>query len=300
MRIAITGGTGLIGPAICKRFLDQGDLVVVLTRDPARAKPKLPGRVEAVRWPEGPEGAKALGRLDAIVNLAGEPIAQRWTPAVKARLTESRVGTLGRLFEAVERSASLPAVLVSASAIGFYGSRGDETLTEESLPGTGFLPEVCVAWEAAARRFETLGIRTARVRIGIVLAKEGGALGKMLPLFRMGLGGPVGSGRQWMSWIHLDDLADLLVFAVREGRAAGPLNGTAPAPVTNAAFAAAMGSALHRPALLPATGLALRLVLGEMATLVLDGQRVLPARTQELGFPFRYPSLEGALRQILA
>jgi uncharacterized protein (TIGR01777 family) len=256
--------------------------------------------VEAVRWPEGPEGAKAPGRLDAIVNLAGEPIAQRWTPAVKARLTESRVGTLGRLFEAVERSASLPSVLVSASAVGFYGSRGDETLTEESLPGTGFLPEVCVAWEEAARRFETLGVRTARVRIGIVLAKEGGALGKMLPLFRMGLGGPVGSGRQWMSWIHLDDLADLLVFAVREGRAAGPLNGTAPAPVTNSAFAAAMGSVLHRPALLPAPGIALRLALGEMATLVLDGQRVLPARTQELGFPFRYPSLEGALRQILA
>ena len=300
MRIAVTGGTGLIGPSVCRRLLDQGDRVVVLTRDPARAGPKLPGGVESVRWPEGPEGAKALGGLDAILNLAGEPIAQRWTPAVKSRLLESRVAALDRLFELALRSTSRPAVLVSASAIGYYGSRGDETLTEESLPGTGFLPEVCVAWEEAARRFEALGVRTARVRIGIVLSKEGGALGKMLPLFRTGLGGPVGTGRQWMSWIHLDDLADLLLFALRDGRAVGPLNGTAPAPVTNASFAATVGSVLRRPALLPAPGVALRLVLGEMATLVLDGQRVLPARARDLGFPFRYPSVEGALRQILA
>ena len=278
----------------------QGDEAVVLTRDPSRARPNLPAGTAAVRWPESAEEEKALGPLDAILNLAGEPIAQRWTPAVKARLRESRVDALDRLRSLVERAPSRPAVLVSASAVGYYGSRGDERLTEESAPGEGFLPEVCVAWEEAARRFETLGIRTARVRIGIVLSKDGGALGRMLPLFRLGAGGPVGSGRQWMSRIHLDDLADLLVFALREERAAGALNGTAPAPVSNAEFASAVGAVLRRPAIVPAPATALRIVLGEMATLVLDGQRVFPRRTQELGFSFRHPSLDGALRQILA
>ena len=299
MRVAVTGGTGLIGPAVCRRLVGEGAEVVVLSRDPSRALSKLPAGVQAARWPDSADEEKALGRIDAIVNLAGEPIGQRWTPAVKLRLRESRVKALDRLRGLVERSPSRPAVLVSASAVGYYGSRGDETLTEESAPGTGFLPEVCLAWEEAARRFEGLGIRTARVRIGIVLAREGGALVRMLPLFRLGAGGPIGSGRQWMSWIHVDDLTDLLLFALHEDRAAGPLNGTAPGPVTNAVFAATLGSVLRRPAIVPAPGVALRVVLGEMATLVLDGQRVLPGRARELGFPFRYPSLEGALRQIL-
>ncbi len=299
MRIAVTGGTGLIGLAICRKLVNQGAEVVAVTRDPSRARATLPEGVEAVPWPGGAEEAAPLGGIDAVVNLAGEPIAQRWSPAVKSRLRESRVSTLDRLFRSIERSPSRPAVLVSASAIGYYGARGDETLTEESGPGSGFLPEVCIAWEEAARRFEALGIRTARVRIGVVLAKEGGALGRMLPLFRLGVGGPVGSGRQWMSWIHLDDLVDLLAFAVHDGRAAGALNGTAPGPVTNGEFAATLGKVLHRPAVVPAPGAALRVVFGEMATVLLDGQKVLPSGAQQLGFPFRYPSLEGALRQIL-
>jgi uncharacterized protein (TIGR01777 family) len=298
--IAVTGGTGLIGPAVCKRLAGQGARVLVITRNLSRARPRLPDGVEAIPWPEGPEDEETLRGIDAIVNLAGEPIAQRWTPAVKARLRESRVGALDRLFGLVERSTSRPAVLVSASAIGYYGARGDEPLTEETGPGSGFLANLCVSWEEAARRFEGLGLRTALVRIGVVLAKEGGALGRMLPLFRLGVGGPVGSGRQWMSWIHHDDLADLVAFALRDGRVAGALNGTAPEPVTNAAFAAAMGHVLRRPAFVPAPGAALRVVLGEMATIVLDGQKVLPKRAQELGFPFQYPSLKGALRQILA
>ena len=298
IRIAVTGGTGLIGVAISRKLVERGDRVVVVTRDPSRARATLPAGVEAVPWPGGEGDPEALRGVDAIVNLAGEPIAQRWSPAVKARLKESRVGALERLFAAVERPGARPAVLVSASAVGYYGARGDEELTEGSGPGSGFLPGVCVAWEEAARRFEALGIRTARVRIGVVLARQGGALGRMLPLFRMGVGGPVGSGRQWMSWIHLDDLVDLLAFAVHDPRAAGALNGTAPEPVTNGEFAAAMGRVLRRPAVVPAPGVALRAVLGEMATIVLDGQKVLPARTRQAGFPFRHPSLEGALRQI--
>jgi uncharacterized protein len=273
---------------------------LVITRDPSRARPRLPDGVDVIPWPDGTENAETLRGTDAIVNLAGEPIAQRWTPAVKARLRESRVGALDRLFDLVERSAARPGVLVSASAIGYYGARGDEPVTEETGPGKGFLADLCVSWEEAARRFEDLGLRTALVRIGVVLAKEGGALGRMLPLFRLGVGGPVGSGRQWMSWIHHDDLADLLAFALRDDRAVGALNGTAPEPVTNAAFAATMGQVLRRPAIVPAPGAALRVVLGEMATIVLDGQKVIPKRALELGFPFRYPSLRGALRQILA
>ena len=300
IRVAVTGGTGLIGVAVCRKLAECGDRVVVITRDPFRARAKLPEGVEAVPWPGGEGNEEPLRGVDAVVNLAGEPIAQRWSPAVKARLKESRVDALARLFGAVERSGSRPAVLVSASAIGYYGARGDEELTEESGPGSGFLPGVCVAWEEAARRFETLGIRTARVRIGVVLARQGGALGRMLPLFRMGIGGPVGSGLQWMSWIHLDDLVDLLAFAVHDGRAAGALNGTAPGPVTNGEFAAAMGRVLRRPAIVPAPGAVLRVILGEMATIVLDGQKVLPSRTRAAGFSFRHPSLEGALRQILA
>ncbi len=300
IRVAVIGGTGLIGSTACKRLAGQGARVVVITRDLSLARPRLPDGVDVIPWPIGTEDVETLRGVDAILNLAGEPIAQRWTPAVKARLRESRVAVLDRLFGLVERSASRPAVLVSASAIGYYGARGDEPLNEEAGPGSGFLADLCVAWEEAARRFESLGLRTTRVRIGVVLAKKGGALGRMLPLFRLGVGGPVGSGRQWMSWIHLDDLADLLVFAIRDGRVAGALNGTAPEPVTNAIFAAAMGRVLRRPAVVPGPATVLRVVLGEMATIVLDGQKVLPKRAQELGFPFRYPSLEGALRQILA
>jgi uncharacterized protein (TIGR01777 family) len=300
MRVVVTGATGLVGTAVCRSLVGSGDRVVAVSRDVPRAASVLPGGVEAVPWRDDRGNGQALEGADAILNLAGEPIAQRWTPAVKARLLESRVGTLDRLHRAMREARRPPGTLVSASAIGYYGSRGDESLTEESAPGTGFLPGVCTAWEDAARRFEADGTRTVRVRVGVVLAREGGALARMLPLFRLGVGGPVGSGRQWMSWIHLDDLVELLRFALREQAVTGALNGTAPEPVTNARFAAELGRAVRRPALVPAPAPALRAAFGEMATMVLEGQKVLPEGAGALGFRFRHPSIGGALDRILS
>lgn len=300
MRIVVTGGTGLVGSVAIRRLLRAGAEPVALTRDPSKARSVLPPGCQVVAWSgEGAAETAALEGAAGILNLAGEPIAQRWSKAVKSRLVGSRVGTLGRLQAALSRCRVPPSVLVSASAVGYYGGRGDEILTEESPAGSGFLAETCVLWEEAARRAGGLGLRTVQVRIGVVLAKEGGALARLLPLFRLGGGGPVGSGRQWMSWIHAEDLADLLVFALKEPAASGPLNAVAPGPVTNRAFANALGKALRRPAFLPAPAFALSLAFGEMASVLLEGQRVLPARATALGATFRFPDLESALRDLL-
>ena len=300
MRVVVTGGTGLVGPVVLRRLLEVGDEPVVLSRDPSKARSVLPAGCQVVGWPgDAAAEAAALEGAAGIINLAGEPIAQRWSPSVKRRLVESRVGTLGRLQAALARCRVRPSVLVSASAVGYYGDRGDEILTEKSPAGSGFLAETCVLWEEAARRAGELGLRTVQLRIGVVLAKEGGALARLLPIFRLGGGGPVGSGRQWMSWIHAEDLASLFVFALKEPEASGPLNAVAPGPVTNRTFAAALGKELRRPAFLPAPAFALSLAFGEMASVLLEGQRVLPARAMELGATFRFPGLEAALHDLL-
>lgn len=296
MRVVVTGGTGFIGRRLCSALASRGDEVTVLTRDPARRTPGLPPGVALASWDAA---ATAVDGAAAIVNLAGEPVAQRWTPDVKRTILASRTGALERLRAAVERTASRPAVLVSASAVGFFGARGEEDLTESSPPGSDFLATTCVRWEQAARAVAPLGPRVSTVRIGLVLGEDGGALAKMLPAFRLGGGGPIGNGLQWMSWVHLDDLVSLLLFALDRADAPPVLHATAPEPVRNRDFTRALGRALHRPAFVPAPAFALRLAFGEMATLLLDGQKVLPRETTAAGFCFRFGALPEALAAVV-
>lgn len=300
MRIIITGGTGFIGTRLGARLVARGHEPIVFTRDASRSRDALHPRVRVVSWADGaPEWESLVDGAGGILNLAGETIAQRWTAGTKERIVRSRVGAVERLLGAIGKAKTRPGVVVNASAVGYYGPHEDEELSEESPAGSDFLAQTCVAWEEAARRFEAAGIRTVRVRAGVVLGPEGGALAKMLPPFRLGAGGPLGSGTQWMSWIHVEDLVDLFVWALETPSVNGVVNGTAPRPVTMKEFARTLGEVLHRPAFAPAPAFALKLALGEMSTIVLDGQRVLPKRTQSLGFSFRHPELEEALGDLL-
>ncbi len=297
MKIAITGASGLIGSYLAAALLEDGHQLHVLSRR-AHDAPR-PG-VQVSRWDpaNGPVPEAALQGTGAVINLAGEPVAQRWTTAAKERILESRVQVTRRLLEAFSVRPDRPAVLISCSGVGIYGSRGDEVLTESSPPGGGFLAGVVQEWEQQADLAEALGIRVVKLRLAMVLSARGGALGGMLPAFRAGVGGRLGSGRQWMSWIHIDDVASLVRFALRQP-VAGPLNAAAPAPVTNAEFTRALAEALRRPAVLPVPVFALRLLFGEMADVLLDSQRVLPEAAIAAGFRFRYPALGGALAALL-
>jgi len=295
VRVVVTGGTGFLGRALVGALAGRGAEAVVVTRDPSRAG--FPPGARGIGW----DGlATALDGADAVVNLAGETIAQRWTTAAKSRIVGSRAQAAERVGAALRAAKSPPAVLVNASAVGFYGSRGDEELTEESPSGSGFLAETTLAWERAAREAVPDDVRLVLLRTGVVLDAAEGALARMLLPFRLGLGGPLGSGRQWMPWIHRDDLVALLLVALDDARYEGPVNGTAPGPVPMRVFAAALGRVLRRPAFAPAPAFAIRAAMGEMAALVLDGQRALPAKALALGFRFRFPDLEQALRDLLA
>lgn len=297
-KIAVSAASGLVGSSLVRAIADRGDVPVALVRRAARA-----GRAEVAWDPaKGTLDADALDGVSAVVHLSGEPIASgRWTAAKKALIRDSRVDSTRFLCRQLASMARPPAVLVSASAIGYYGSRGDETLDENSGPGTGFLAEVCGAWEAAADPARDAGIRVAHLRIGVVLSSRGGALSKMLTPFRLGLGGPLGDGRMWMSWIVLKDLVGAILHAIDDGALAGPLNGTAPNPVTNAEFTRALGHALHRPAILPAPAFAISAALGEMGReLLLSSAKVLPRRLEEAGFRFAYPEIDGALAAVVA
>jgi hypothetical protein len=278
MNISISGASGFIGRQLLKSLAHAGHSVQALSRHAPFAE--------------------SLREADVIIHLAGEPVAQRWTAEAKQRILESRVAGTRTLVEALAKLPRRPEALICASAIGYYGSRGDEILTESSAPGIGFLPEVCVAWEREAQAAESFGIRVVRVRTGLVLAADGGALQRMLPPFRMGVGGRLGSGRQWMSWIHLEDLAALFQFAV-ESQVRGPLNGVAPYPVTNSDFTHELGRALRRPAVFPVPEFALRLLFGEMAEVLLASQWVMPAAALAAGFRFRFPQLAPALAGLL-
>lgn len=304
MRIVVTGGTGFIGRALCRRLADASHSVTVLTRNPEAAKAVLYHAVAIAPWQgfRGPteELAKALGACDVVINLAGAPVAEgRWTPPTKELLRQSREGTTSAIVTTLAKLKTSPVLLVNASAIGYYGPRGDEELTETASSGDGFLASLCREWEGAARAAERLGVRVVMPRIGMVLGKDGGALAKMLPIFRLGVGGPLGRGTQWVSWIHLDDLVDLLMFLM-DHAASGPINATAPHPVTNAEFSKTLGQVLGRPAFLPTPGFAMKVLFGEMADeLLLTGQRVVPHQAHSMGFHFRYPFLSGALHDIL-
>ncbi len=301
MKIVIAGGSGFLGTALTHELANNGHEVVILTRQTPRDG--LAG-VTYVPWtPNGHRGlwASALDGADALVNLAGESIAaKRWSDAQKQRLRESRLLATGSLTNAIRESGRPPRVFVSGSAVGYYGDRGSETLTEISPPGHDFLAGLAREWEAAADEVAHL-TRVALLRTGIVLDRREGALPKMLPPFKMFVGGPLGSGTQYMPWIHRHDWVRLTAWAISHEGARGPLNVTAPNPVTNAEFSKALGRALNRPSLLPAPPVALRLLLGEMAdALLLGGQRALPVRATDLGFSFRYSNIDEALANVLS
>ena len=298
MLVVLTGATGFVGGRVADRLLKAGHELRLLGR---RSALKGNDRVEWFAWDAlaGSPPAESLEGADAVVHLAGEPIAQRWNRAVKQRIRDSRVQGTHHLVECWKHLIRPPRALICASAIGYYGPRGDEILTENSAPGTDFLARVCADWENEARGAAEVGARVVPVRIGPVLGR-GGALAQMLPAFRAGLGGRLGSGRQWMSWIHVDDLEGLVLFALERESLRGPVNAVAPGAVTNAQFTQQLGRALHRPTLLPVPGFGLRLLFGEMAGVMLTGQHVLPGAAEAAGYGFAYPELDGALDRALS
>jgi uncharacterized protein (TIGR01777 family) len=298
MNIAITGASGFIGRRLMKALAGGDHKLRVLSR---HAGTNLPPGVPLFVWDamKGQPSEESLDGVDALVHLAGEPIAQRWNDEIKQKIRESRVTGTRNLVQALSTAARRPAVFICGSAVGYYGSRGDEVLTESSAPGSGFMADVCIAWEKEADLAESLGIRLVKLRTGVVLGANGGALAKMLPPFKAGMGGKLGHGDQWMSWVHIDDLVGIIQHAL-ENPLRGPLNGTAPKPVTNADFTKALGHALSRPAVVPMPAFSLKFMFGEMADVMLASQRVLPKAAEAAAYTFRYPALEPALANILA
>jgi uncharacterized protein (TIGR01777 family) len=298
VNITITGAGGLIGRRLLQDLGANGHTLTVVSR---RAGANVPPGAGVAVWDPmtGPAPEGSVRDAGAVIHLAGEPVGQRWNAEAKRRIRESRVVGTRNLVQALARLRHPPQILVCASAVGYYGSRGDEVLREDSAPGNGYLAEVCAAWEKEAVAAEALGIRVVRVRTGMVLDARGGALKRILPPFRMGVGGRLGDGRQWMSWIHLADLAAMFQFAV-ENPVRGALNGVAPIPVTNADFTQTLARAVHRPAIFPVPVFGLKWLFGEMSEILLASQRVLPAAPEAAGFRFRFPELSGALQDVLA
>jgi uncharacterized protein (TIGR01777 family) len=279
MKIALTGASGFVGRALTERLRKAGHTV-------------QPVSTRTAPTPE------TLAGCDAVVHLAGEPVAQRWTARTRNKILSSRVEGTRALVNAMRTRP--PQVLISASAVGYYGSRGDEILTEATPPADDFLGKVATAWEHEAQTAESLGVRVARLRIGVVLGPGGGALARMVLPFRLGVGGRIGSGRQWMSWIHLDDLTALIAFLLKESTVRGAFNAVSPHPVTNREFTQALARAVHRPAIFPVPAFALKLLFGEMASVILASQRAIPDAATRASFTFEYPDIFGALAQILA
>lgn len=301
MRVLVTGASGLIGSALCDALLARGDEVVGLTRDPEQARPKN----QTVRWHAWRATAErpppeALEGVDGVVNLIGEEINQRLTDEAKVRIRESRLVGTRNLLQGIESSSTEPSVFVGQSAIGYYGDRGAQILDEESEPGEGFTAEVPIDWEAAEREAEGIFDRVVIFRTGLVLSKHGGLLAQLLLPFKLGVGGPIAGGEQYMSWIHLEDLVGLFLWALDDHRVWGVINATAPNPVTNREFSKALGRALHRPAVVPVPKFAVvALRGGELADAVAGGARVLPRRALDMGYEFRHPDLDEALRSAL-
>lgn len=301
MKILVTGATGFIGKRVVQQLLDAGDEVVVLTRNIAKAALKLGSKCEYYQWMDttsSPPPLEAFNNVEGIINLMGEGIAdKRWSEEQKKKIYDSRIEGTRRLVEAMEKLEKKPQVLVSSSAIGIYGNRGDEELTEDSKTSDDFLARVCKDWEDEAFKAEKLGLRVATIRTGVVLGQGGGALKKMIPIFKLGGGGPVGNGEQVMSWVHVDDLAAMFIEVAKDSSLKGIFNGTAPYPAKNKEFTKALGKALHRPAFLPAPSFALKIVFGEMSQVLLDGQKVMPEKFKKANFKYRYPTLEMALKE---
>ena len=305
MKVAITGATGLVGSRLVEKLKAENHQILVLTRNPDKAKKIFPNsafpQVEIVLYNPQASGEwqQVISGCDAVINLAGAPIAERWTPQYKQEILSSRQTVTQKIVEAIKQAEAKPQVLVSASAIGYYGTSETATFDETSTSGDDFLAKVCQTWEAEAEKVKEAGVRLVIPRIGIVLA-NGGALGKMLGPFQMFAGGPIGSGRQWFSWIHRDDLVDLIIEALKRPDMEGVFNATAPNPVKMAQFCQTLGEVMNRPSWLPVPDFVLELLLGDGAKVVLEGQQVLPKHTQEVNFQYKYPELKPALKEILS
>ena len=300
MRVFVTGATGFVGRHLTMRLLREGHEVVAWVRDDRKARSILGAEVERLSTAEGDGGLRReLERADAVINLAGAPVAERWTEARKRAMRSSRVDLTERLVRVMGEGSARPQVLVSTSAVGVYGDRGDEVLDETSTTTGGFLGELSADWEAAARGAEKLGVRVALMRVGVVLGPEGGAMAKLLPIFRAGAGGALGSGRQWMPWIHLDDLVEMYVRALHEPDWSGPINVCGPEPVTNLDFTRTLAAAVRRPAFAWVPAFSLKIMFGGAAEVMLSSNRVLPRRAEALGFCFKFPALGGALEDLL-
>jgi uncharacterized protein (TIGR01777 family) len=305
MKVAITGATGFVGSRLVERLAKEGDNILVLTRNPEKAKIVFPPnafrQVEIVKYnyrEDCNQLAEIISRCDGVVNLAGEPVAERWSSEHKQEILESRQLGTKNLVEAISKANPKPTVLVNPSAIGYYGTSETATFTENSPPGQDFLAEVCQKWEAEANKVRESGVRLVILRIGIVLG-NGGALGKMIGPFKLFAGGPIGSGRQWLSWIHLDDLVSLIITALKRSDIQGTFNATSPNPVRMGQFCQTLGEVMSRPSWLPVPALALEFLLGDGAKVVLEGQQVLPQATQGINFSYQYPDLKPALKEII-
>jgi uncharacterized protein (TIGR01777 family) len=298
-KIAVTGATGRIGTRLVKTLIERGDDVCVLSRNPERASERL--GVEAFAWEPKGDGApaEALAGRDAVIHLAGEDVGQRWSDDVKTEIAASREKGTRNLITGIFAATPRPPVLIGASASGYYGPRGDELVDESGAPGSDWLAEVCVRWEQQTDA-AALGARVVKVRTGIVLDAGGGALAKMLPPFKAGLGGSIGTGKQYMPWIHLDDLVGIYLAALDNATFSGAINASAPGPVTNKEFGKALGKALHRPAMAPVPAFVIKGMYGAMSQIVLTGVRMIPGRAGELGYEFRHPDLDEALADTLA
>lgn len=297
MKLVVTGASGFIGSLLCQRLLAQGHTLTLLTRSAPRDAST--GTKRWLHWNPGMVGdwASALDGADGVINLAGEPIAaKRWTPKRKHRLRVSRLETTASLVRAMAKARQKPSFLLNASAVGYYGARGDETIGEAAEAGSDFLALLCREWEEEAKKAEKLGARVILLRTGIVLGAGGGALAKMAPPFKLFVGGPLGAGKQWMSWIQLEDEVNLILHLIENPQASGPVNATAPNPVTMKEFCRSLGQVLGRPSWAPVPAFALRFLLGEMAEMLVTGQRVVPTAAEKLGYRFRYPNLPEALR----
>jgi len=295
MNILITGGTGFIGTPLSRELRKSGHAVVVTTRRPSDSKEKL-------TWqPPGLIPSDTISGFDAVINLAGEPIAPgRWTKAKKERILASRINTTRALVESIKNAGARPKVLISASAVGYYGARGDEYVTEDSPPASDFLAEVCKKWEAEAFKAQELGVRVVIIRIGGVLESDGGALPQMITPFKFFLGGPIGSGKQWFSWIHRDDVLGIIKYVLSHETITGPVNATAPNPVSNREFSTALGKAFGSPSWFPVPGFMVKLTLGELGGVLLTGQRVMPEKALKAGYTFKYTEVNHALKAIFA
>jgi uncharacterized protein (TIGR01777 family) len=300
MKILITGGTGFIGTQLTSRLIQDGHQVTILTRSLKGAKGSSPGisYLEGDPTRKGP-WQEAIKNHDAVINLAGASIFSKWTEEHKKTLRESRVNTTQNIVEGIASHPERPFTLFSTSAVGYYGFCGDEELTEESPQGDDFLARMALEWEGEALKAREKGARVVITRFGIVMGERGGALSQMIPLFKKYVGGPIGSGKQWFSWVHIKDLAEAFIFLLKHPEISGPVNVCSPNPVRNKDLAKALGSALHKPSFIPAPGFMVKLVLGEFGSVILEGQRVIPKRLLENGFVFQFPDIEKALQGIV-